>query len=77
MLLDFGIIDLTSNLQTGIGSRGDASKLRSDYGIQTRGVMDLSEMANQKLGRWQSWSLSSLTEELTCKKVYSQTQCKN
>lgn len=32
--------------------------------------MDLSEIARQKLDRgWQSWSLSSLAEELTCKKV--------
>lgn len=73
MLLDYGNIDLIINLQTGVGSRGDASKLQSDYGIQTRGVVDLSEMANQKLGRrWKSWSLSSLAEELTCKKVYTQ-----
>ncbi|KAG0580196.1 hypothetical protein KC19_4G155400 [Ceratodon purpureus] len=64
------ILEDSSIVKTGIGSRGDASKLQNDYGIQTRGVVDLAEMANQKLGRrWQSWSLSSLAEELTCKKI--------
>lgn len=61
---------LLIDLQTGVGSHGDAAKLQRDYGVQIRGVVDLSEMAGQKLGRrWHSWSLSSLAQELTCKKV--------
>ncbi|XP_002974045.2 Werner Syndrome-like exonuclease [Selaginella moellendorffii] len=55
--------------KAGIGISGDVSKLKLDYGVTVTGSVDLSAMANQKLKRSQSWSLSSLAEELTCKVI--------
>ena len=57
-------------------AHGDAAKLSSDYGVNVKGVKDLSGLANLKLRglnnaatSTKSWSLSSLTEELLGKQV--------
>ena len=62
--------------QVGVCAHGDAAKLSSDYGVNVKGVKDLSGLANLKLRglnnvatSTKSWSLSSLTEELLGKQV--------
>lgn len=65
----YAILEDPTILKTGVGIHGDVSKLQRDYKLKIQGVVNLSEIANQKLGRWQSWSLSSLSQALTCKQV--------
>lgn len=63
--------------QTGVGIHGDVAKLHHDYRVRIQGIVDLSSMANKKLGTgsWaerysvRQWSLSSLAQALTGKQV--------
>ena len=59
-----------------MGIAGDAHKVFNDHNVSVDGLEDLSYLANQKLGREpKSWSLSSLTEALTCKEVILLPPC--
>jgi hypothetical protein len=64
---------LITGFQTGVGIYGDVAKLHHDYGVRIQGIVDLSSMANKKLGTdrhsVRQWSLSSLAQELTGKQV--------
>ncbi|KAL7615840.1 3'-5' exonuclease isoform X1 [Lactuca sativa] len=60
----------SKSVKVGVGIAGDAHKVFNDHNVSVDGLEDLSYLANQKLGREpKSWSLSSLTEALTCKEV--------
>lgn len=69
---------LITGFQTGVGIYGDVAKLHHDYGVRIQGIVDLSSMANKKLGTGsltdrhsvRQWSLSSLAQELTGKQVW-------
>lgn len=65
---------LITDFQTGVGIYGDVAKLHHDYGVRIQGIVDLSSMANKKLGTdrhsVRQWSLSSLAQELTGKQVW-------
>lgn len=57
-------------LKVGICISNDASKVSNDYDVRVQPVMDISGLANMKLaGPAKKWSLSSLTETITCKEV--------
>ncbi|XP_042513825.1 Werner Syndrome-like exonuclease isoform X1 [Macadamia integrifolia] len=60
--------DLTS-LKVGICIANDANKIFNDYNVRVKPVEDLSSLANSKVGGSRKWSLSSLTEMLTCKQL--------
>ncbi|CAI9268687.1 unnamed protein product [Lactuca saligna] len=60
----------SKSVKVGVGIAGDARKVFNDHNVSVDGLEDLSYLANQKLGREpKNWSLSSLTEALTCKEV--------
>lgn len=61
-------------MKVGVGVANDASKISKDYNVCVEPVEDLSSLANLKLGgASRNWSLSSLTEMLTCKQVLQST----
>ncbi|KAJ4956282.1 hypothetical protein NE237_013065 [Protea cynaroides] len=61
--------DLTS-LKVGICIANDANKIFKDYNVHVKPLEDLSSLANLKVGGLaRKWSLSSLTEMLTCKEL--------
>lgn len=56
--------------KVGVWIANDARKISRDYNVIVEPLSDLSEYANLKLGGPpKRWSLSSLTEVLTCKEV--------
>ena len=57
--------------KVGVCIANDAMKMSRDYNVSVEPLEDLSEYANLKLGGIpKRWSLSSLTEMLTCKEVF-------
>ncbi|XP_039134043.1 Werner Syndrome-like exonuclease [Dioscorea cayenensis subsp. rotundata] len=54
----------------GVCVANDATKIWRDYNVRVECLQDLSVLANLKLGGApRNWSLSSLTETLTCKEL--------
>jgi ribonuclease D len=51
-------------VKAGVGVFADVAKLRSDYGVEMQGVMNLAQLAAMKLGGEETWNLSSLTERV-------------
>ena len=52
--------------KAGVGIGGDSQKLIRDYGVACGGLVDLADMANERLepGLVQRWSLAGLTLSL-------------
>ncbi|EAY92888.1 hypothetical protein OsI_14692 [Oryza sativa Indica Group] len=57
-------------VQVGICIDNDARKMFNDYDVHVQPLMDLSNLANAKLGfPPKRWSLASLTEMVTCREL--------
>jgi werner syndrome-like exonuclease len=57
-------------LKVGICISNDAWKVSNDYNVHVQPLKEISALANMKLaGPAKKWSLSSLTETITCKEV--------
>ncbi|OAY64603.1 Werner Syndrome-like exonuclease [Ananas comosus] len=64
------LLEDNSSVKVGIAIANDARKISNDYNVCVRPVEDLSGLANLKLGGPpRKWSLCSLTEMVTCKKL--------
>ncbi|MQL71294.1 hypothetical protein Taro_003626 [Colocasia esculenta] len=64
------VLEDSSYVKVGVAIAGDALKMLKDYCVQVAPLDDLSSFANLKLGgTHKTWSLSSLTEMLTCKQL--------
>ncbi|GMH18484.1 hypothetical protein Nepgr_020325 [Nepenthes gracilis] len=64
------LLEDSFSVKVGVGIGNDAVKVFQDHNVSIRSVEDLSNLANQKLGREpRQWSLSSLVEMLTCKQL--------
>ncbi|KAJ0967212.1 hypothetical protein J5N97_024129 [Dioscorea zingiberensis] len=64
------LLEDTSSIKVGVCVAGDAAKIWKDYNVSVECLEDLSGLANLKLSvAPRSWSLSSLTEMLTCKEL--------
>ncbi|KAF3456638.1 hypothetical protein FNV43_RR01292 [Rhamnella rubrinervis] len=71
------LLENCSLLKVGVGIGNDAVKVFKDYNVSVRALEDLSYLANQKLGGGsQRWSLGSLTEKLTSKKLLKPNKIK-
>lgn len=61
---------VSMSVQVGICIDNDARKMSNDYDVHVQPLMDLSNLANAKLGfPPKRWSLASLTEMVTCREV--------
>ncbi|KAJ3679971.1 hypothetical protein LUZ60_016249 [Juncus effusus] len=59
-----------SSVKVGVCIANDAWKVLNDYDIKIEPLIDLSNLANIKnVGPAKKWSLSSLTETITCKEL--------
>ncbi|XP_072956070.1 3'-5' exonuclease isoform X3 [Typha angustifolia] len=64
------LLEDSSSVKVGVCVANDAWKMRKDYGVGVESLMDLSSLANTKFGGPpKKWSLSSLTEKITCKEL--------
>ncbi|ONK70924.1 uncharacterized protein A4U43_C04F2920 [Asparagus officinalis] len=63
------LLEDLSSIKVGVWIANDAMKMSKDYNVNVEPLDDLSEYANLKLGGAKRWSLSSLTEMLTCKEL--------
>ncbi|XP_078167575.1 3'-5' exonuclease-like [Carex rostrata] len=64
------LLEDSSSIKVGICISNDAWKVSNDYDVHVQPVMDISGLANMKLaGPAKKWSLSSLTETITCKEL--------
>ncbi|KAF8402155.1 hypothetical protein HHK36_013107 [Tetracentron sinense] len=64
------LLEDSASLKVGVCIANDAVKVLKDYNVCIKALEDLSSLANLKLGGIRrKWSLSSLTEMLTCKQL--------
>uniref|UniRef100_A0A0D9W1Y2 3'-5' exonuclease n=1 Tax=Leersia perrieri TaxID=77586 RepID=A0A0D9W1Y2_9ORYZ len=64
------LLEDSSTVKVGICIDNDARKMFNDYDVHVQPLMDLSNLANAKLGvPPKRWSLASLTEMVTCKEL--------
>lgn len=64
------LLEDESSIKVGVCILGDATKIWRHYDVTVQPLDDLSVCANAKLGGpRKQWSLSSLTETLTCKEL--------
>ncbi|KAJ4812227.1 Werner Syndrome-like exonuclease [Rhynchospora pubera] len=64
------LLEDSLSIKVGICISNDAWKVANDYDVNVQPLMDLSGLANTKLvGPAKKWSLSSLTETITCKEL--------
>ncbi|XP_058268435.1 bifunctional 3'-5' exonuclease/ATP-dependent helicase WRN isoform X2 [Hemibagrus wyckioides] len=56
--------------KVGVGVEGDKWKLLSDYEIQVKNFVELSELANEKLKCVEKWSLDGLVKHLFKKRLF-------
>nr|AHW98474.1 3'-5' exonuclease [Oryza brachyantha] len=64
------LLEDSSSVKVGICIDNDARKMFKDYDVHVQPLMDLSILANAKLGGPpKRWSLASLTEMITCKEL--------
>ncbi|XP_043720311.1 Werner Syndrome-like exonuclease isoform X3 [Telopea speciosissima] len=63
------LLEDSTSLKVGICIANDANKIFNDYNVRVKPLEDLSSLANLKVGGLSRWSLSSLTEMLTCKQL--------
>uniref|UniRef100_A0A0E0KMD8 3'-5' exonuclease n=1 Tax=Oryza punctata TaxID=4537 RepID=A0A0E0KMD8_ORYPU len=64
------LLEDSSSVKVGICIDNDARKMFNDYDVHVQPLMDLSNLANAKLGfPPKRWSLASLTEMVTCKEL--------
>ncbi|XP_021888961.1 Werner Syndrome-like exonuclease [Carica papaya] len=62
------LLEDSTFLKVGVGICGDASKVYRDYNVCIKGMDDLSDLANKKIGG-DKWGLASLSEALVCKEL--------
>ncbi|KAJ6792563.1 Werner Syndrome-like exonuclease [Iris pallida] len=64
------LLEGSSSVKVGLGIASDAAKISRDYNVSVEPLEELAGYANLKLGGDpKRWSLSSLTESLTCKQL--------
>ncbi|BAF14003.1 3'-5' exonuclease [Oryza sativa Japonica Group] len=64
------LLEDSSSVKVGICIDNDARKMFNDYDVHVQPLMDLSNLANAKLGfPPKRWSLASLTEMVTCREL--------
>ena len=47
-------------LKVGVGINGDMNRLECETGVKPNGIVDLSKLADKKLGTTENWSLAGL-----------------
>ncbi|XP_020550898.1 Werner Syndrome-like exonuclease isoform X4 [Sesamum indicum] len=64
------LLEDQTSLKVGVAIANDAAKVSQDYNVSIKTLEDLSDLANRKLGgEPKKWSLSTLTEMLTCRQL--------
>ncbi|KAK4435835.1 Werner Syndrome-like exonuclease [Sesamum alatum] len=64
------LLEDQTSLKVGVAIANDAAKILQDYNISIKTLEDLSDLANRKFGgEPKRWSLSTLTEMLTCRQL--------
>ena len=63
------ILENPKLIKVGLNIWGDLLKLEKDYGVLTKGYIDVGELAKTKLSRQARWSLASLVERLLHKRL--------
>ncbi|XP_011084215.1 Werner Syndrome-like exonuclease isoform X2 [Sesamum indicum] len=64
------LLEDQTSLKVGVAIANDAAKVSQDYNVSIKTLEDLSDLANRKLGgEPKKWSLSTLTEMLTCRQT--------
>ncbi|KAL0382805.1 UNVERIFIED_CONTAM: Werner Syndrome-like exonuclease [Sesamum calycinum] len=62
------LLEDQTSIKVGVAIANDAAKVSQDYNVSIKTLEDLSDLANRKLGgEPKKWSLSTLTEMLTCR----------
>lgn len=64
------LLEDESSIKVGVNIANDGYKVFNDYNVSVKALEDLSNLANQKLGRDQKrWSLASLAKTIICKEL--------
>ncbi|KAL0358508.1 UNVERIFIED_CONTAM: Werner Syndrome-like exonuclease [Sesamum angustifolium] len=64
------LLEDQTSIKVGVAIANDAAKVSQDYNVSIKTLEDLSDLANRKLGgERKKWSLSTLTEMLTCRQL--------